>query len=133
MTYVVTKAFSNFLLFLWVMCNAARRKCRTLFFELDAALPIRKKYLVLATRVAGFSESLVKVIAFKVIALKEKRIMMNLFAWVMFVGVALAVFFQAYAWACFIAFALLMLFLRDINGNLCEIVVELKNNIIRND
>lgn len=59
--------------------------------------------------------------------------MMNLIAWIMFVAVAFAVFLQVYAWACFISFALLMLFLRDMNGNLCEIMVELKNHRAKND
>ena len=59
--------------------------------------------------------------------------MMNLIAWVLFFGTMFAIFIQLYAWAAFIAFSLLVILLREINSNLCELLAELKNKNIQLD
>jgi hypothetical protein len=59
--------------------------------------------------------------------------MMNLIAWVMFFATMFAIFIELYAWAAFIAFSLLVILLREINSNLCELLAELKNKNIQLD
>lgn len=59
--------------------------------------------------------------------------MLNVAAWILFFGVVFFTFVQLYAWAAFIAFTLLILLLRDMNSNLCEILVAIKNQKVKND
>jgi hypothetical protein len=59
--------------------------------------------------------------------------MLNVFAWVLFIGAVLLIFIELYAWAAFTAFTLFILLLREMNSNLCEILVELKNQRMKND
>lgn len=59
--------------------------------------------------------------------------MMNLIAWVLFFGAMFAIFIEIYAGAAFIAFSLLVILLRVINSNLCELLIELKNNKVQFD
>jgi hypothetical protein len=53
--------------------------------------------------------------------------MKDLVGWLLVVGVVLAIFIQLYAWASFLAFVILMIMLRDINSNLCELLSLMKS------
>jgi hypothetical protein len=53
--------------------------------------------------------------------------MKDLVGWLLVVGVVLAIFIQLYAWASFLAFVILMIMLRDINSNFCELLSLMKS------